>query len=153
MIDLIEIIYAVIKQLKKCLPTSKHYLGKIPENFKAPGFLYILVFNSDEQSSAFTKDTTLDLQIIYFGSKDGYGVSSFEEKLYTMNELKSFLSHFNLQVKDRNLKFKYNFSEADEQLVINMQFKFKDGLVNLAYDEEQQREMMEHIYINEKEVI
>lgn len=101
-----------------------------------------------------TKDVVIDLQIIYFGESDQYtGLASLEDKLNAMAALKGFLGQFNLTVKDRNLKFSYSFSEADGELVVNIQFKFKDGVVNLAYDEEQAREMIERIYINEKEVI
>lgn len=153
MVDILDVFYALIGELKKCIPTAKHYVGKLPENFKLPSFLYLLIFNADMQSNYFTKDTTLDLQIIYFATEDGYGVVSFDDKLQTMGKLKEFLSRFNLQVKDRNLKFTYSFGEADEQLAINIQFKFKDGVVNLTYDEEQAREMIEKINISDKEMI
>lgn len=152
-VDILDVFYALIAEFKNVLPKVKHSIGGIPENFSRPRFLYTLVFNGDNRSSCFTKDTVLDLQIIYFGLTDKYGEVDFEDNLKTMNQLKQFLSQFNLNVKDRNLKFDYSFGEADEQLTINMHFKFKDGLVNLKYDEEQAREMIERIFMNEEEVI
>lgn len=153
-VDLIDVFYALIKEFKKCLPGAKHYLGSVPEGIKRPSLLYLLVFNGDTRVSMLTKDVVIDLQIIYFGESDQYtGLASLEDKLNAMAALKGFLGQFNLTVKDRNLKFSYSFSEADGELVVNIQFKFKDGVVNLAYDEEQAREMIERIYINEKEVI
>ena len=70
-----------------------------------------------------------------------------------MEELDSFLSKLNLNVKDRNLKFEYGFEEADEQLSINLDFKFKDGVVNTEYDEDQTRDMIQNIFFNDKERI
>lgn len=153
MIDLVDVFYALIKEFKKCVPSSSHYFGAVPEKFKRPSFLYLLVFNADYRANYFTKDTTLDVQIIYFGETDGYTVTCLEDKLKVMSQLKAFLGSFNLYVKDRNLKFDYNFDEADEELSVNIQFKFKDGIVNKQYDEAQSMEMMERIFINEKEVV
>lgn len=153
MVDLLDVFYSIVGEIRKCVPKSKHYMGNLTEGFKTPSFLYLLVFNNDSRVSKFVKETSLDVQIIYFGTNDKYGKTSLEEKLKVMQQLKQFLSTFNLQVKDRNLKFSYSFNEADEQLVLNMQFKFKDGLVDPKFDENQAREMIERIFINEKEVI
>ena len=65
----------------------------------------------------------------------------------------NILSKLNLNVKDRNLKFEYGFEEADEQLSINLDFKFKDGVVNTEYDEDQTRDMIQNIFFNDKERI
>lgn len=153
MIDVLNVIHTLVKEIKICTPTYKHYLGKLPEDYKPPCYIYFLVYNGDSQSSCFVKDVTLDLQIIYFGKNDKYGTEDFEDKLNTMQKLKGFLSKFNLNVADRNLKFNYNFGETDEHLTINIQFKFKDGVINTKYDEEQARQMIENIYINDKELI
>ena len=153
LINVIDVIYAIMKEFKACMPKSRHYLGRIPETYKNPAFLYLLVFNNDIRSSYFRKDVTLDLQIIYFGSKDEYGVPDFEEKMQTMDKLKAFLSTFNLWVGDRNLKFEYNFSESDEQLTINIKFKFKDEIINIEFEEDQAMELVDKILINKEEVI
>lgn len=148
MINILDVIYSIVKQFKICMPTSKHYLGRLPENHQAPCFLYMLVFNGDKGQTKYVKDTTIDLQIIYFGVNDGYGGTDYEDKLKTIDSLKNFLSTFLLKVADRSLKFDYNFGDADDQLTVNMQFKFKDGVVNIdeVYD------MMESIVINGEEV-
>lgn len=153
MVNILEVFYSLIKEIKRCVPEAKHYIGNLTEGFKTPSFLYLLVFNKDTRGSKFVKDTVVDLQIIYFGTNDKYSKTDLEEKLKVMHQLKQFLSTFNLQVKDRNLKFSYNFNDADDQLALNMQFNFKDGLVDTQFDEEQAREVMERIFINEKEVI
>lgn len=153
MVNILDILYSLVGEIRKCVPKSKHYIGNLTEGFKTPSFLYLLVFNKDTRSSKFVKDTVLDLQIIYFGTNDKYSKTNLEEKLKVMHQLKQFLSTFNLQVKDRNLKFSYSFNDADDQLALNIQFNFKDGLVDTKFDEEQAREMIERIFINEKEVI
>lgn len=153
MVNILDILYSLVGEIRKCVPKSKHYIGNLTEGFKAPSFLYLLVFNKDTRGSKFVKDTVVDLQIIYFGTNDKYSKTDLEEKLKVMHQLKQFLSTFNLQVKDRNLKFSYSFNDADDQLALNMQFNFKDGLVDTKFDEEQAREMIERIFINEKEVI
>lgn len=153
MVDILDILYSLVGEIRKCVPKSKHYIGNLTEGFKTPSFLYLLVFNKDTRCSNFVKDTVLDLQIIYFGTNDKYSKTDLAEKLKVMHQLKQFLSTFNLRVKDRNLKFSYSFNDADDQLALNIQFNFKDGLVDTKFDEEQAREMIERIFINEKEVI
>ena len=153
MIKVIDVINALKTEFKKCVPDSNHCYGKIPETYKSPTFAYFLVYNSDLRSSYFRKDTTLDLQIVYFGTNDAYGVPDYEEKLQVMDKLKVFLNTFNLWVGDRNLKFEYNFSEADEQLAINIKFKFKDDIINTEFDNDQAMDIAEVVYMNDKEVI
>lgn len=152
MINVSDVIYEIIKQIKNKKLGSEHYLGNIPENCTIPSFLYLLSFLKDTRSSYFTKDRILNIQIIYFGIKDDDGKEIFEDKLKTIEELEQFLSSFNINVKDRNLKFEYSITEVDEQLSINIDFKFKDSVINPEYDEEQTRDMIENIFINDKEL-
>lgn len=152
MINVSDVIYAIIKQINNKKLGSEHYLGNIPENCERPSFLYLLSFLKDSRSSYFTKDRVLNIQIIYFGIKDDDGKEIFEDKLRTIEEVEQFLSSFNINVKDRNLKFDYSITEADEQLSINIDFKFKDSVINPEYDEEQTRDMIENIFINDKEL-
>ncbi len=150
LINTLDVFYSIVNEFKKCISTSKHYLGERPEKITPPSFSYYLVYTDEKRSDFFSKKTTLDLQIIYFGQENSYGKPVFKDKIETMTELKCFLSTFNLQVGDRNLKFNYSFGEADEQLTINMQFKFKDDLINTKYDEEQARQTIENIYNNKE---
>lgn len=148
MVSVLEVIHGLVKQFKICMPTAKHYLGNLPENYKSPCFLYVVVFNSGKRQSKYIQDCTIDIQVICFNEKDGYGRSDYADKLKTMDSLKTFLDTFMLTVAGRVLKFDYNFDEADDQLTVNMTFKFKDDVINI----EETYDMIEQIFINGKEV-
>ncbi|MDU6360287.1 MAG: hypothetical protein E6590_09985 [Clostridiales bacterium] len=147
MISILDVIYAAIKKFKVCVPDSKHYFN-LPEDYNTPSFLYNIVFNKASRKTKYVKDVSLDLQIILFSNKDELGKEDYEGKIQIAEQLRSFLDTFILQVGDRYLKFDYSFGEADEQLTINMNFKFKDGVINL----EESYELMQHLYINREEV-
>ena len=147
MISILDVIYAAIKKFKVCVPDSKHYFN-LPEDYNTPSFLYNIVFNKASRKTKYVKDVSLDLQIILFSNKDELGKEDYEGKIQIAEQLRSFLDTFILQVGDRYLKFDYSFGEADEQLTINMNFKFKDGVVNL----EESYELMQHLYMNREEV-
>lgn len=156
MIFLIEtsnILKSLEETFKTYIPEAKHYMGDLPEAFEAPCFLYKLVFSGETQESYFTKVTTVDIQILYFGKQGKNNQGSFEEKQQVIQKLKVFLSQFNLRVNGRNLKFTYSFVEVDGQLTINIQTSFKDGVTNLKYEEEQRRNKIQDIFINDKGVI
>lgn len=148
LVDILDAIYSIVRAFKGCIPTAKHYLGKLPEDYKAPCFLYEIAFSGNNRETKYTKDSSIDLQIIYFGIKDGYGGMSYEDNLKVMGQLRQFLDTFLLQVGDRWLKFNYNFDEVDDQLIVNMDFKFKDSVIN----SEDVYSMIEQIFINGKEV-
>lgn len=147
MINVLDVIYAVIKNFKICVPGSKHYFN-LPEGYSTPSFLYQVVFNSNKRQTKCVKDVSLDLQIIFFSNSDELGKEDYEEKLRIADQLRSFLDTFVLQAKDRYLKFDYSFGEADEQLTINMEFRFKDGVINM----EEACDLVEHLFINGGEV-
>ena len=147
MISILDVIYAAIKKFKVCVPDSKHYFN-LPEDYNTPSFLYNIVFNKASRKTKYVKDVSLDLQIILFSNKDELGKEDYEGKIQIAEQLRSFLDTFILQVGDRYLKFDYSFGEADEQLTINMNFKFKDGVINL----EESYELMQHLYMNREEV-
>ncbi len=147
LISILDVIYAAIKKFKVCVPDSKHYFN-LPEDYNTPSFLYNIVFNKASRKTKYVKDVSLDLQIILFSNKDELGKEDYEGKIQIAEQLRSFLDTFILQVGDRYLKFDYSFGEADEQLTINMNFKFKDGVINL----EESYELMQHLYINREEV-
>lgn len=153
MVSVLEVIYSVVKAFKECMPTSKHYIGNLTENYVAPCFVHRLVFNNDKRQTKHVKDTTIDLQIIYFGTRTGYANTDYEDTLKVMDSLKSFLDTFLLEIGDRNLKFDYRFSEADGQLTVNMDFKFKDGVIDMKFNEEQARDMIGKISLTDKEMM
>lgn len=152
MINVSDLIYAIKNEIRLCVPGSKDYMGNIPENPKRPSFLYLLSFLKDGRSAYFTKDRALSIQIIYFGILDSNGKEIYEDKLKVMEDLGAFLDKFNINVKDRNLKFEYSFDQADNQMAINLDFKFKDGVINPEYDEDQVRDMIQDVFINDKEL-
>lgn len=148
MVKVLDVIYGVVKGFKGCMIDTKHYLGNLPENYKAPCFLYTMAFHGASRETKYVKDTSLDLQIIYFASNDGYSAADYGEKLKAMDQLKMFLDTFLLEVGDRWLKFDYRFDESDNQLTINIDFRFKECVINVeeAYD------VVEHLIINGEEV-
>lgn len=120
----------------------------LPEDYNTPSFLYRMVFRGDSRQSKHVKDVTLDMQIILFTDRDEYGKEDNETKLRIAGQLSGFLDTFVLKVGDRHLKFDYSFGEADEQLIINIDFKFRDGVINL----EEAYGLAEHLYVNGEEV-
>lgn len=129
MISILDILYSLVREFNTLLPDYNYYFGKLAEKPKYPCFLFNMVFNGDSRSNYYTQNTTLDLQIIYFSETNEDNEKYFENKMLVMDKLKEFLSTFNLQVNDRNLKFEYDFGEADGQLTINMLFRFIDGVM------------------------
>ncbi|MEG0899569.1 MAG: hypothetical protein RSD67_05945 [Oscillospiraceae bacterium] len=129
MIKILDIIYALSKKFKEQMPSAKHYIGNLSEGHNTPCFLYLIVYCSDRRKSYYTKQSTLDLQIIYFEETDGYQKSDVQKQIECMDKLKEFLSSFILPVADRVLSFDYNFGKADERLSINIKFVFSDDII------------------------
>ena len=147
MVSVLEVIKAFSREIKDQLPKTRHYIGNLPEDKKAPCFLYLLAFHKDTQSNVSTKDCILNLQIIYF-SDFNYGKPDLTGQLSVMESLKLFLGKFHIGVNGRDLKFDYDFSIVDEQLSLNIRLKYKDSVVRAA----EEYEKMMKIYIN-KELI
>lgn len=132
MTGLFDIIDSIATEFGKATGINNHHLGHLPENFKAPCFAYYLVYNNETHNSYNLKKIDLDIQIIYINSKKCYDNNNFKANIQVMDKLKVFLSQFNLNVKDRNLKFKYDIRETDGQLFVDMKFKFiDDNTVNI----------------------
>lgn len=145
-ISVLDVLYNLATEFNTLLPTSNNYFGNLKQKTEYPCFLYTLVFNKDTKSNYYTKNTTLDLQIIYFSEVNEDDEKYYESKLLVMDKLKEFLSTFNLQAGDRNINFEYDFGEADGQLTINIMFKFTDEVMlkQESYD------LMEEFYFATK---
>lgn len=129
MVSLLDVFMALLERIKTKFSDSNYYLLKLPQNHEAPAFLFNLVYNNTSTDNKYLVNKKIDLQIIYFNTFDEYGEQDQFEKLQVMSDLDSILSCCNLNVKDRNLKYKYDFGEADENLTINILLEFKDEKV------------------------
>ena len=148
LVKLLDVVYSLVDRIDACIPNSKHYVGKLPEGFSAPCFVYTIVFNKNERASKHTKDAILDFQIVYLHTTNAYNECDYEDKLRIADQLKSFLDIYVLPVRARRLLFDYALTEVDAELAIDITFRFKDhGVVDeTCYD------MMGHLYINREEV-
>ncbi len=125
------------------MPKSKHELGEYTgEN---DTFCYYLPFVKSKQNTKFTKETLIDIQIIYHGNINYVGQTSLKEKLDTKEKLEYFLSQFILKVDDRTLSFDYDIGETDGELMINISFRYLDDVIDLEYNESQLREKIKNI--------
>lgn len=154
LVKLIDIIYALVEKFNACVVNSNnepeeytHELGEYTGDEKT--FCYYLTFVKERKSSKSIKECLVDIQVIYHGVRDKYkGDTKLNDKLKVLEDLKEFLSQFNINVGDRNLKFDYDVGDADGELMINLSLRFFDDLVDLTYDEEQARELIQNIKFN-----
>lgn len=151
MIKILDLMKALKQEIKKCMPDSAHYFGKLAEDYRDPCFLYLLTFSKDTRQSFFVKDTSLSVQVVYFGKDDKYKGPDFQDKMQTVQALIPFLGQFILKVGERYLGFTYELTDADEQLSIDLTFSFKDDILVPDYEEELQREFAENVEVNIKE--
>ena len=146
MVKLADIICSIVDKINEIMPESTHELGEYTGTKDT--FCYYLVFAKSRRITKHIKDVIVDIQIIYHANDINYiGQTSLKERLDVQDKLESFLSQFILPVGNRVLKFDYDTGEADGELMINMNFRFFDDLVDLTYDEEQTREMIQNIKI------
>ena len=147
MVKIINILYAIVKQIEVIMPKSTHELGEYSGDKDT--FCYYLVFSNSNRNTKHTKEVLVDIQIIYHAKSINYvGRTSLKEKLEVQEKLETFLSQFILRVDDRVLKFDSDIGEADGELMVNLSFRFFDGMIDLTYDEEQAREIIQNIIIN-----
>lgn len=146
LIKLYDIIKAIRDNIKICVPVMQFYVGTIPEKPKRPSVLISLALSQDARSTFLTQTRLLSIQLIYFGPLDAEEKEEFTERLETVDALRPFLNQFILRVGDRVLNFEYEIGEADEQLSITLDFKFKDSIVIT----QQEYESIEHIFLNEE---
>lgn len=152
MTDVLQIYHSLVREFKRCIPDSRHYLGRLPENHRSPCFLYLPVFQKDHRVGYFFKETALEIQILYIGAEDGYNGQDFEDKMEKRAKLQPFLAGFLLPTGDRNLSFTYEFTEADDHLAIHLSFRFRDPAISLKFEEEQSRPPIENVVLNKEEL-
>lgn len=146
MVKIIDIFYAIVNQIKEIMPESEHELGEYTGSKDT--FCYYFIFAKNQRNTKHTKEVFVDIQIIYHAKAYNYvGRTSLKEKLEVQGKLEAFLSQLILRVKDRVLKFDCDIGEADGELMFNLSFRFFDGMIDLEYDEERARELIQEIKI------
>jgi len=136
MVSILDIFMVLLERFKTKFSNSNYYLLKLPQKHEAPAFLFNFVYNNTTTDNKYLVNKKIDLQIIYFNTFDAYAEEDQFVKLNDMSDLDSILSCCNLYVKDRNLKYSYDFGEADGNLTINILLEFKDEKVinNIVLD-------------------
>ena len=146
-----DILVAVKREFAACVPKAKHYFGNLEEDYRLPAFLYFVIYDGGNKNSFFTSEVTKEIQIVYFGERDGYKKESYQERLQTEAALREFLDKFYINVGDRYLKFTYEIKEADKQMAIYLTFRYLDESPNPDDEEEQKRETAENVNFTKKE--
>lgn len=127
MVKIIDIVRALIKSIKTTFPTYENYL-KLPEKADYPCFLYEIGLNTHKIDNYFTQKNTLNIDIIYFNSRDDYNTEELKEitkKLDIISKLEEeILSKYYLEVNNKKLSFNYDITESDGQSLINLKFVF-----------------------------
>lgn len=150
MITIKDIINSIIREISVCVPEAEHYTGKIAEGFNPPAFLYLPVFNGNGRRNAFFKDTTVEIQVVYFGKTDLYGTVVFDEKMKIAERVREFLDTYQLKVKNRKLHFNYEMREADEQLTYYIRTQFMEEAPTPEFLEGQKQETAERVEFTER---
>lgn len=148
LIKLYDVIIAIKDGIKTCVPEMEFYLGRIPESPSRPSILILRVRSKNTRSTFLSQVSSLSLQLINFVPLNDEGEEELLDKLETEEKLKPFLNKYLLKVGDRCLNFEYDIGEADDQLSIILDFKFKDSIVITQED----FEMIENISLNEEAI-
>ncbi|GEM_PF-2426992 len=152
MVKLTDITKSLISNTKTIFPNCKNYVGKLPEKAVYPCFLYCIGLNRHKINSYYTQKVTLNIDIVYFNTRDAYNTEDYMDKLNVINTLEEkFLSKYYLEVNNKNLDFNYDINESDGQIIINLRFDFFD-LTNTEIQEqyEEIQEIMLNTTLNKK---
>lgn len=133
MITAKEILVAVMEQIFNCVPGVEIYKGRLEEGFSVPAFLLNLTFAGGVKANYFTERRNIEIQIIYFGTEDGYGREDFEERLDVESRLMPFLNQHSISIGERVLSFNYEMKEADSRLAIYLTFRYLDESIDSGY--------------------
>ncbi|MCT4544438.1 MAG: hypothetical protein N4A63_12905 [Vallitalea sp.] len=139
-----KIIEELTKSVKTVFPTYKNYLSRLPEKASYPCFLYEIGLSRNKIENYFTQKKTLNIDIIYFNSRDIYTTENFLQKLETINKLeKEILSKYYLEVNNKKLSFNYDITENDGQSLINLKFiMYTKNYVETDNCEEEMKEVI-----------
>lgn len=148
LVKLYDVIKAIKDNIKICFTEMNFYLGKLPEKPVRPSFLIMLANSKDKRSNFLSQSRLLSIQLIYFGPLNDENKEELLNQLETVEALRPFLNKFVLKVGDRALTFEHEVGEADEQLSIIIDFKFKDSIVITQED----YELIENISLNEEAI-
>lgn len=143
----------IIKELKRLFQrefeNAGFYLINLNEDYKKPAFLFSYINERTKDNNYYLKTKVLDIQIIYFAKVKTNGKEDENDRFEAMEKLDNILGALNLNVKDRNLKFKYRYGEAGGHLTIELDFEFADNKPILKLTNEN-IEMIQKIFINEE---
>ena len=128
MITAKEILAAVMEQIFSCVPGVEIYKGRLEEGFSVPAFLLNLTFAGGAKANYFTERRNIEIQIIYFGTEDGYGREDFVE-----SKLMPFLNQHSISIGERVLSFNHEMKEADSRLAIYLTFRYLDESIDSGY--------------------
>jgi len=152
LVKLTDIIFAIVRRFDACVENSNNELGEYTHEIgeytgDEKTFCYYLTFVKERQVNKFIKESLVDIQVIYHGLREEYkGKTKLIDKLKVLEDVKVFLSQFNIDVGDRNLKFDYDVGDTDGEIMINLSFRFYDDVIDLEYNEAQLRERIQNIY-------
>jgi hypothetical protein len=135
MIETLDIIEALIKAIKQCVPHATHYMN-LPEGYQTPSFLYCPVFRNDTKETPYLKSVKVDLQIVLLTKMDSDGKCDKVSAMELAAKLSPFLDTFRLNVKSRTLLFNYELNSIENALTLDMTFRFKEALQKESDNEE-----------------
>lgn len=148
MLKTTDIIKSIISNVKTIYPSYKTYVGKLPEKAVYPCILYAIGLSRHKINNYYTQKITLNVDMVYFNTRDAYNTEDYMDKLNAINVLEEqFLSEYYLKINNKNLDFNYDITESDGQMIINLKFDFFD-LTNVEIQE--QYEEIQEILLNTK---
>lgn len=133
-----DIVLALLNQFKKIFPDIEYwYVENVPEGLSRPSFLFYPSFDERKKQSYMTCKVKTVIQVVYFGTNDGYSPTDYSENDMIINKARECLDKYSLKVGNRVLKFNYSVSKSDENTMFTIMFDFVDS-TNNDYSKEQQ---------------
>lgn len=145
-----EVLTAVIEKIAECVPEAECYKGRLEEGFSVPAFLLNLTFVGGAKANYFTERKNIEIQIIYFGTEDGYGREDFEERLDVESRLMPFLNQHSISIGERVLSFNYEMKETDSRLAIYLTFHYLDESIDQRYVDAENMEAAKDVSVRMK---
>lgn len=126
-----DMIKSLVSNVKAIYPNYKNYVGKLPEKASYPCFLYCIGLSKKKLNNYYTQKVTLNVDIVYFNTRDAYNTEDYMDKLEVINTLEErLLSKYYIEVNKKKLTFEYDLNESDGQMIINLKFNFYETITN-----------------------
>lgn len=123
-----SIIYALNTKLLKLYPTCVFYINKVEKGFRRPSFFIEYITETAVQQSVNVFENTIAINVMYFGNVDKYGNPFFNEQQEVIASIKKLLSKGHLEVEDRFIELSYNVGFNDNEVLLNIVFKYTDEI-------------------------